>query len=168
MEQAPQEEPIMSPVERPIEKKKREITEKQKQALAKARLARAVKKEQKKTPTPQKSQSTEEIFNFSGNYLIATAVLGLGGLAGYYFLKQQKSSEEWQQSLEEKLGDLRNSMPVLPKTLIQKEVMMSPEKPPQIIEREIIREVEKKQEPVPVLSAEEQKKLDYFSNAKTI
>lgn len=164
------EENVQSPVERPPSKK-RELTEKQKEALAKARLQRKINAEKKKQEEKVVKPEPSETFNFSGNYLIATAVLGLGGLAGYYWLRQQKNSQEWQQSLEEKLTDLKASMPSLPKTLVQKEVYMQPEKetpPPQIIEREIIREVEKKPEPVPELSEEEQKRLHYFSGARVI
>lgn len=141
----------------PVEKPKRQISEKQKEALEKARFQRKLKSLEKK--------KDGEIFNFSSNYLIATGVLGFGALVGYYYLKQQKNSEEWQRTLEEKLMDLKNSMPSLPKTLIQKEILMQPEKPPQVIEREIIREVEKK--PVEI-SQEELKKQSYFSNAKVI
>jgi hypothetical protein len=152
----------------PVEKKKRELTEKQRQALAKARLARAVKAEQKKTQQQQQQQQQEEeTFNFSSTYLLGTAVLGLSGLAGYYFLKQQQSSNEFQKSLEEKLQKLQNN---IPKTIVQKEIFMQPEKeapPPQIIEKhtETIREVQ----PVePQYSAEQLRKQQLFRGAKEI
>lgn len=150
----------------PVERQKKKITEAQKKALEKARFQRKMNAENKKKG-PTKSEASET-FNFSGNYLIATAVLGLGGLAAYYYLKQQKNSQEWQTNLETKLTELRGAIPVLPKTLVQKEIVVQPERPPQIIEREIVREVERKPEVVPELSFEEKKRLAYFSGAKQI
>jgi hypothetical protein len=149
-------EEVMSPVERP-KTKKREITEKQREALAKARLARAVKKEQKKK-VPEMKEETN--FNFSSNYLIATAVLGLGGLAGYYYLKHHKNSDDFQANLEKKIEEVKESIPKL-QTLTERVVYLDK---PQIQKVE-----EKKVEEVALVpSAEEQKKLDYFAGARVI
>lgn len=153
-----EENNVQQEIKSPVEKPKKEITEKQKQALAKARLQRQINAEKK---------NQTEIFSFSPSYLVATGVLGFGGLVAYYYLRQQQNSQEWQKNLEDKLLDLKKNMPKLPETI--EKIVYTPTEP-KIIEKEVIREVmvpqvvEKKEE----ISSTELRKQQLFSGATKI
>lgn len=86
-----------------IQKKpKRQITEKQKKALEKARAMRALNRKKEKTIPKKKiheevyEEEPQEKKTSSFGYLLTTGMAGLTGLAIYYFLKQGKNYVNYQ------------------------------------------------------------------------
>lgn len=73
-----------------IKVEKRTVSEKQKEALAKARKSKQTKKILKENSFLDKNL-------LPSPYLIGTTMIGLGGLAAYYYLKQAKNSETSQE-----------------------------------------------------------------------
>lgn len=127
---------MSEPAPEKIKVEKRTITEKQKEALAKARKTKQTKK-------ILKENSFLDSNLLPSPYLIGTTMIGLGGLAAYYYLKQATSSE--------------TSPQVYMKPPVQMEVMNSYQDPPKTY-----------QEPPKELSVVDNKIVDFFKGSVKI
>jgi len=138
---------------------KRPITERQRKALAKARESKKKKKE-------------ESFLDTNPSYLIATTMLGLGGLGFYYYKKQGGSLQTLVQDYLPKqnpqepmitLDQISEIITEKTKRLEPKTITKYIDKPiTRFVEKEVIKEVIKQPPPVPVLSMEEKQLKSLF------
>lgn len=115
------ERPVERSVEEVVVKKKREMTTRQKEALAKARLVRAMNKKKEQNKTIEEDNNLP----FSMNYLMLTGGLASAGLVLYFLLKQPTNSAGSQPNLmEQQIQDLKK---LIANTMAQREIVMVPQ-----------------------------------------
>lgn len=107
-EQEQEEEEVVVRAEKPKERKKRALTKKQRDALAKARVVKQLKNQKKTT------------MEFSTSYILGTAVIGLGGLALFYYMNVPKNYKNLQENL---LTEIKKAIP-------KEFVLAQPQPPP--------------------------------------